>query len=664
MKKSLLLISALAACSLAASAQTEAGNVLALPATSARQIVDGGKYIIAAYNHHWGTEANADKRFLKFENNQNKFVAIDDATAESVIWTANAADYTCTSTVHGYSSIVTLRHGDQYIKQHTSGNNTSNSTTTTCTDPCNIFEFTTVAAPSGAATGNTYFEIYYDKSSTRNWFYRNMWVSKTNPGEMGYATLGSADAGADKRRQDTGTPGWTTYFLVWHVIETEDDLAKHAEGYKAERLASTETLGEGIGFYHLYSPEMDEIIAKKGSEAAVSQEDIDAFTAAVEGIQVKLNLPESGTYLTFKGAANIGTIKTNVVLFYNTECGTGDIGGDKMNLDKTHTNAGYSDEKAIMYFDNEHLLSYSSGYYLGLDAPDGWATFKSADDMAEDGTGNTPATLAIVPGSGNNATYQINYVNSKGSKGLHIDGSQSSYWFVNHCSVSDYKTTTRNEAQHDWIVTQVTELPTTLANDGYGSFYAPVAVSFPEDVTVYAATVGADNITFNEVEAGTIVAPGTPVVLKGTADATVNATIRYDYDPAVTPAVLTESTGSASSINFFGKSVVEKLTATDGAYTFRPSAGGDNAVNLTKVEAGTCLPVNTMLVTLPSDCPLIKQDGTVTLSLDQPNSTTGLREIESAGSAADRAIYDLQGHRLAAPVRGINIINGHKVLVK
>lgn len=42
--------------------------------------------------------------------------------------------------------------------------------------------------------------------------------------------------------------------------------------------------------------------------------------------------------------------------------------------------------------------------------------------------------------------------------------------------------------------------------------------------------------------------------------------------------------------------------------------------------------------------------------------TTGISEITSADSAVK--VYDVQGRKLAAPVKGINIVNGQKVLVK
>ena len=45
--------------------------------------------------------------------------------------------------------------------------------------------------------------------------------------------------------------------------------------------------------------------------------------------------------------------------------------------------------------------------------------------------------------------------------------------------------------------------------------------------------------------------------------------------------------------------------------------------------------------------------------VEHRESTTGLTSVESP---APPQVYDLQGRRLAAPVRGLNIINGHKVL--
>ncbi|MDE6534754.1 MAG: hypothetical protein K2K82_01950 [Muribaculaceae bacterium] len=51
------------------------------------------------------------------------------------------------------------------------------------------------------------------------------------------------------------------------------------------------------------------------------------------------------------------------------------------------------------------------------------------------------------------------------------------------------------------------------------------------------------------------------------------------------------------------------------------------------------------------------------VSADANEATTNIAEIGATADKAD-AVYDLQGRRLAAPVKGFNIINGHKVIVK
>lgn len=56
-------------------------------------------------------------------------------------------------------------------------------------------------------------------------------------------------------------------------------------------------------------------------------------------------------------------------------------------------------------------------------------------------------------------------------------------------------------------------------------------------------------------------------------------------------------------------------------------------------------------------------DGGSIFSIAFVNVSTGIVEVEKAETVRE-GIYDLSGRKLSAPVRGINIINGHKVLVK
>ena len=51
------------------------------------------------------------------------------------------------------------------------------------------------------------------------------------------------------------------------------------------------------------------------------------------------------------------------------------------------------------------------------------------------------------------------------------------------------------------------------------------------------------------------------------------------------------------------------------------------------------------------------------ITIDQSGGVTGIGEVVAAESGVD-VIFDLQGRRLSAPVKGINIVNGKKILVK
>lgn len=52
------------------------------------------------------------------------------------------------------------------------------------------------------------------------------------------------------------------------------------------------------------------------------------------------------------------------------------------------------------------------------------------------------------------------------------------------------------------------------------------------------------------------------------------------------------------------------------------------------------------------------------LPLENRDGTTGICDVNVEQPAAAKVIYDLQGRRLSAPVKGLNIVNGVKVLVK
>ncbi len=132
--------------------------------------------------------------------------------------------------------------------------------------------------------------------------------------------------------------------------------------------------------------------------------------------------------------------------------------------------------------------------------------------------------------------------------------------------------------------------------------------------------------------------------------------------------------------------IVTKIVAPAEAEMPQSRTVADNAfepilispTSLTECENGYTAELNTQLdegdyeVKVPAAIFLVGSDPATakvskgyssTFVVDSDGNTTGINEVTAAGNAAD-AIYDLQGRRLSAPARGINIINGKKILVK
>ncbi len=101
---------------------------------------------------------------------------------------------------------------------------------------------------------------------------------------------------------------------------------------------------------------------------------------------------------------------------------------------------------------------------------------------------------------------------------------------------------------------------------------------------------------------------------------------------------------------------------TEGVYTISAADIEGGEVSLSGlsegiydvvVPAGMFVDSNGMILGAYSDSFSVSADGT----------TTGIEEVVVA-APVQQGIYDLQGRKLSAPVKGINIINGKKVLVK
>lgn len=206
-----------------------------------------------------------------------------------------------------------------------------------------------------------------------------------------------------------------------------------------------------------------------------------------------------------------------------------------------------------------------------------------------------------------------------------------------------------NKAQANngvWTITEATTVNMNVKAGKWGTFIAPFDVTIPANVTAYNATgVNGERITLSDA-IGTTIPANTPVLLKNDGDA-VNNTL-YGV-----------STANADSYT------VDLLT---GVYTdaYIPMSDGSNSyyVLQTKDDVQAFYKVEDAdFPGTPYKCYLTIPAATPVKAFLFPENPTAINAIEAAENEKTE-IYNLAGQRLSKAQKGVNIINGKKVLVK
>lgn len=188
----------------------------------------------------------------------------------------------------------------------------------------------------------------------------------------------------------------------------------------------------------------------------------------------------------------------------------------------------------------------------------------------------------------------------------------------------------------------VTPITVKFNTSGYATYCSQYPLDFTnaEGYTAWQITsISSDNvITFDKVTGS--VKGGTGLLLKGEAGATVTLT----------------SADSQTALNdnlLFGTLAPTYISA--GEYY------GLSGKTFVKVNAGT-VPAGKAL--LPASL-VTESAGVKAFTFVFNDLTTGVNAVDNGQWTMDNgAIFDLSGRRLSKPAKGINIINGKKVVVK
>lgn len=197
---------------------------------------------------------------------------------------------------------------------------------------------------------------------------------------------------------------------------------------------------------------------------------------------------------------------------------------------------------------------------------------------------------------------------------------------------------TVDAAASKWTLADATSINVTISDAGYATLYVPFPVTIPSGVKAYAVGSLTDGL-LNLAEITTTIPTGTPVILEGNAGT-------YAFD------IAEEEVAAYSDDNKLEGSYLQKA-ADNGSYVLQKH---DNKVGFYKVDTQVAQPnVPANRAYLPA------QDGGVK-AFYFGDVETAIKSVMDGMAAGE--VYDLSGRKVSKLQRGVNIVNGKKVIVK
>lgn len=221
-------------------------------------------------------------------------------------------------------------------------------------------------------------------------------------------------------------------------------------------------------------------------------------------------------------------------------------------------------------------------------------------------------------------------------------------------------------------VEYVDKLPVTVhSGDNCGSIYLPVEVTVPDTHTVYVATEESDTegsyLKLTRKTDG-VVPAYTHAIISGNAG-TVEVEVNYDAEIG-SPAENEYLHGHIATLDYPTNSDLVHLEKSSApAESAVMTLDADNVASAKFVKAEGTIPANALVIKAAQaaltnnalDIPLTEDESAY---LTKAGTTTGINRIVVEEANGMQTIYDLQGRRLAKPVKGsVNIINGKKTFI-
>ena len=430
-----------------------------------------------------------------------------------------------------------------------------------------------------------------------------------------------------------------------HKLTDEQLTAMSAleAAYKVGVLFKGAVNGTGLGEFHggdavamnAALTVAEEILAKSIAEIAELDAEaianINAATATItsESARLELNQPQAGRYYRIKG----GNSENSLPHYYITGSTNWDDGRIALASEPVASTIYYLDE-------NNHLLSYTAGLYLGVNiSSNNNFKFEAVDTPEEN-------------------IADITFEASTTKVGLYTIKSADAYlrYKIHEGAVELDKTASISSPEDNWIIEEVESIPVNVSGIGWASLYTPAPLTIPADIEAYYIS-GFEGAVATLKKIETTIPANTAVILKATKEITIRAT--YNFAIADDVEAITDNKLEGT---------VAKETKNTDAYILSAGPNG-NAIGLYPLDTNTGTAPGGSFINgihkayLPvSNAPVAGSNGFSFRFED--GMTTGIDNVNRESDNVE-TIYDLTGRRVEAiTAPGIYIVNGNKVLVK
>lgn len=353
-------------------------------------------------------------------------------------------------------------------------------------------------------------------------------------------------------------------------------------------------------------------------------------TLALRGIRdgLVLNMPTENTFLRIKSNSRNAYL-SNTNNQYN-------------NINKEST---LNSKETIYLFKDNNLINYGNGQVIS----ERYADYEKTYFPTIGEVGATPTTINFSAATAE-FLYNIGFKNNTRS-------------FKINEYASDAGESGQTGGDYDFKLEEVTSLPVTFkaAGLGYATFYSPVAVKIPGDVSAYVSKIDYSEttakITLYQIKnikdsKGNVVIPAKTAVMLYKPNVTSNTDVEFE---------LSDYDGEEITGNGFDGAITTRSAGNEIYYTLR-AWKPDGSETATKVGFYQVAP-NSTLYGFKGWIPGASGARNFTIVFDGESDPTGI--VEALGLEDENVeIYDLNGRKLSSYKKGINIVNGKKVMIQ